>query len=148
MATAPTKGRSRISNGTKLLPDVDGRSLWARRYRDVYAALVADAGGDDVVSEAAKAIMRRAATLATELERREAAFAQAGCASGDDLDMFARVSGTLARLLERVGIERKPRDITPKLADYIAAKGAQKAAAVPPAPLPPIPTITLDTAPK
>jgi hypothetical protein len=136
MAKTPTS-RSRITNGTKLLPDVDGRLLWARRYRDVYAALVADAGGDDMVSEAAKAIMRRAATLATELERREAAFATAGCASGDDLDMFARVSGTLARLLERVGIERKPRDITPSLESYMAAKSAAKVTA------PPVPALSL-----
>src|SRR5690349_19554851 len=30
-----TNGRSRITNGNALLPGVDGRSVWARRCRDV-----------------------------------------------------------------------------------------------------------------
>ncbi len=36
--------RSRITNGSKMLPDVDGRSTVARRYRDISSAIVADQG--------------------------------------------------------------------------------------------------------
>src|SRR5271154_3069392 len=34
--------RSRISNGRDLLPDIDGRSVVARRYRDIASAILSD----------------------------------------------------------------------------------------------------------
>lgn len=40
-------GRSRISNGRDLLPDIDGRSPIARRYKDIAAAILVDQGGAD-----------------------------------------------------------------------------------------------------
>jgi hypothetical protein len=36
--------RSRLTNGKDLLPNIDGRSLIARRYRDIYSAIAADPG--------------------------------------------------------------------------------------------------------
>jgi hypothetical protein len=139
MAKSPTS-RSRITNGNKLLPDVDGRSTWARRMRDLYLAHVNDLGGVEATSEAERSLARRAATLEVELERREAAFALAGHADPADLDLYARISGTLARLLERAGIKRRPRDVTPSLASYAATKAAQKATLLP------IPTLNPDIA--
>ena len=44
---AKAAARSRVSNGADVLPNVDGRSLIARRYRDIAAQMrhqVADAG--------------------------------------------------------------------------------------------------------
>jgi hypothetical protein len=35
-------GRSRITNGRDVLPDVDGRSIIARRFRDIVNAMIAD----------------------------------------------------------------------------------------------------------
>jgi hypothetical protein len=35
-------GRSRVSNGRDLLPNIDGRSTYARRYRDVIGLHIAD----------------------------------------------------------------------------------------------------------
>lgn len=132
MAKEPTT-RSRITNGSKLLPGVDGRNTWARRCRDVLSALISDAGGDDHVTEATRSILRRAAVLATELERREAAFARDGHITPEDLDLYGKTSAVLARLLEKTGIkDRVARDVTPRLADYIATK-------TPAAPLPPVP---------
>jgi hypothetical protein len=37
--------RTRITNGKELLPGIDGRSLWARRFRDVLALHLSDLGG-------------------------------------------------------------------------------------------------------
>jgi hypothetical protein len=48
-----------------------------------------------------------------ELERLEVKFASAGEASTDDLDTYARVAGNLRRLLEAIGLQRRPRDVTP-----------------------------------
>src|ERR1035441_10010098 len=44
---AKTHARSRVSNGKDILPGVDGRSLIARRYRDISFEIFADAGGID-----------------------------------------------------------------------------------------------------
>ena len=58
-----SKGRSRMSNGSAVLPGVDGRSTWARRLRDLISLHLSDLGGGDAVSEAERSILRRAATL-------------------------------------------------------------------------------------
>jgi len=116
-----SKGRSRITNGA-VLPDVDGRSTWVRRLRDLIALHVADLGGQDAVSAAELSIVRRAATLTVELERLEAKFATAGQAEAGELALYTTTSNTLKRLLEAVGLRRRARDVTPDLHHYIAGK--------------------------
>jgi hypothetical protein len=107
-----------VSNGSALLAGVDGRSIWARRLRDLIELHEAERGGQDNISEAERAIIRRASTLIVEAERLEAKFALAGEADPADLDLYQRISNSMRRLFEAVGIERKPRDVTPSLADY------------------------------
>lgn len=121
-AKAPHK--SAVTNGSALLPGVDGRSVWARRLRDVMALHLDDLGGERMASEAERSIIRRIATLTVELERMESAFAQEGGAEASDLDLYQRTSGNLRRLLEAVGIKRQPRDVTPRLTDYIEGRAA------------------------
>jgi hypothetical protein len=83
---------------------------------------LSDLGGEDVVSEAEKSIVRRAATLTVELERLELKFAKEGEASTGDLDLYQRTSNSLRRLLESVGLERRMRDVTPSLVSYLAQR--------------------------
>lgn len=116
--TKPT-ARSRVTNGSHVLPGVDGRSTWARRFRDLMELHIADLGGDDAVSEAERSIVRRASALEVELERLELLFATSGAASAADLDLYQRASNTMRRHLETLGINRRPRDITPNLSDYV-----------------------------
>lgn len=78
MAERPDYLRSRVTNGRDLLPNVDGRSLWIRRLRDVMSAHIADLGGDDAISEAERSIVRRVGTLTVAIEQIEARFAQEG----------------------------------------------------------------------
>lgn len=127
-AVAATKppARSRVTNGSALLSGVDGRSTWARRLRDLIELHVGDLGGEAAVSAAERSIVRRAATLTVELERLEARFAVAGEASKDDLDLYSRVAANLRRLLEAIGLERRPRDVTPDLHSYLARKAAAR----------------------
>ena len=111
--------RSRITNGSALLPGVDGRSPWVRRCKDVIAAHLSDLGGEDNTSAAERSIIRRASVLTVELERLEARFALAEQASPEDLDLYQRAAGNLRRLLEAVGLQRRPRNLTPNLKDYL-----------------------------
>jgi hypothetical protein len=110
--------RSSITNGSKLLAGIDGRSAWVRRCKDVLSAHLSDIPD---ASAAERSIIRRAAVLTVELERLEAQFAVAGEADPETLDLYGRVSGNLRRLLEAVGLQRRARDVTlPSLREYLA----------------------------
>ena len=119
---APRKGRSRVSNGSVLIAGVDQRSPWVRRCRDVLREHIADLGGADNCSAAERSIIRRSAVLTTELEQLEAKFAKAGQANTADLDAYQRAANSLRRLLEAVGLQRRSRDVTPTLEEYLAQK--------------------------
>lgn len=125
-ATAKLPNRSRVTNGSELLPGVDGRSAWVRRLRDLINLHVSDLGGEAAISEAERSIVRRAATLTVELERMEAGFATAGAAKPGELDLYQRTAGNLRRLLEAVGLERRQRNVTPTLSEYRAQRAAER----------------------
>jgi hypothetical protein len=105
-----------------LLPGVHKQSLWARRFYDVVRLYARDQGGDDNLSEGRRSLIRRCACLQTELEILETKFALAGGADAGDLDLYQRASANLRRLLEAIGLDRQPRDITPSLQEYIDSK--------------------------
>jgi hypothetical protein len=114
------EARSRVTNGA-LLPHADGRSTWCRRCTDLIEAHISDLGGDDAISEAERSIIRRAAVIATELERMEETFALAGQATASELDAYQRAAGSLRRLLESIGLQRRAVAM-PSLSDYLASK--------------------------
>jgi hypothetical protein len=119
-APRPPTLRSRVTNGKSLfVRGGDGRGPWARRMRDIIEMHVSDLGGTDVCSGAELSIIRRAATLTVELERIEARFATG---KGDDaLDLYQKTSGSLRRLLESIGLKRRPRDVQ-TIEQYLASK--------------------------
>ena len=110
--------RSSITNGTNLLPGVHKQSQWARRFRDIIDMYASDHGGSDHLSEGRRSILRRIACLQVELEILETRFALAGGAQPADLDLYQRVTGSLRRLLEAIGLDKVPRDVTPDPLTY------------------------------
>jgi hypothetical protein len=114
-----SRQKSRQANGTALLPGVDGRSAWVRRCKELIADHISDLGGADNASAGERSIIRRACVLTVELERMERQFALAGEASAGDLEIYARVAGNLRRLLEAVGLQRRARNVTPTLDEYL-----------------------------
>ena len=56
--------RDKLTNGSKTLPDTDGRLRVARRFRDIAAAILVDQGGFDACSESRRQLQapRKAAT--------------------------------------------------------------------------------------
>lgn len=105
---------SRITNGSALLPgNVDGRSTWVRRCKDLIALHTTDLGGPENISVAELSLIRRAAALTVELEMMEASWAEAGQATPAQLDLYSRTAGNLRRLLETLGLKRRAKDVTP-----------------------------------
>jgi hypothetical protein len=58
---AQASARSRLSNHTDVLPNLDGRSAGARRFRDLVSSFIADMGGVQNCSEIKLALLRRLA---------------------------------------------------------------------------------------
>jgi hypothetical protein len=84
-----------------------------------------DLGGGDILSEGQRQLIRRCAMLSVKAEEME-------CAAADgrafDIERYVILVNALGRAFERIGIERKPRNITPDLKSYIAAKNGNGAA--------------------
>ncbi len=133
------RGKSRVTNGHRsFVGEKDERGPLARRWRDVLKALVSDAGGEDRVSTARMCLIRKASTIIVRLEVMEARLIVGGDAAAtlDDLEIYARVSSQLRRLLETLGLDRVQLDVTPTLDAVVAkhrsarkAEGEQKPAA-------------------
>jgi hypothetical protein len=64
-----SKSRSRVTNGSKMLPGVDGRSAAARRFRDLVGRL-RDLGG--TLTTAEDALIRLAALVTLRAEQLQA----------------------------------------------------------------------------
>jgi hypothetical protein len=120
-----TKARSRVTNGKSLFPkDVDQRSLYYRRFRDLIDLLSADLGGADRLSLAEQSLVRTSATHMVALEQLELRFAlSASDAGSDDLQLYTTLSNSLRRLLKEVGIKRRAKDVSPQSPrDYLRSK--------------------------
>jgi hypothetical protein len=114
--------RSRLSNGKEVLPDIDGRSAEARRFRDIANAVLADQGGASACSESRLQLVRRFAASAMLAERLEAKVV-----SGHDIDIqeHALLCSTLCRLAQRIGLGRRLKTV-PHLADYLDDRTNEK----------------------
>ncbi len=100
---SPTN-RSAVSNGTKLLDGIDGRSPTARRFRDLVQAFQAEFGG--ALSEADKLLVRQAAALTIRAEQL-----QADLVNGlpVDADALIRLTGTANRILGSINAKSRKR---------------------------------------
>jgi hypothetical protein len=116
------QARSRLSNARDLLPNVDGRSLIARRYRDIVSAIASDQGGADRLSETRLQLIRRFAAAACLAEQLEARLAR-----GEQIDIqeHCLIVSTMVRVAQRIGVDRVPRDVAPSLAEYLKQGAAE-----------------------
>lgn len=116
--------RSKLTNGSTLLPTTDGRSVWGRIKRDTYAALIVHCGGDDLISEPQRLIARRISTLEAELVFLEDSFAAARRAGSEPdiwrVDLYGRLADHQRRLSDPLGWQRTPRPV-PTLTEYLAS---------------------------
>jgi hypothetical protein len=111
--------RSRVSNGSDLLPGIDGRSATARRYRDLVRTIITDQGGAAQTSEARMQLERRFAAAAVLAEQMEARLANA---EAIDIAEHAHLTSTMTRVAQRIGIDRRARTVVPALRDYIEGR--------------------------
>jgi hypothetical protein len=119
--------RSSLSNGTQLVDGIDHRLGWARRLKDLLGDHIADLGGDDVISHSERMLVNRASMMALQLEMLEQKFAKNdGAGSNEDLQIYQRLTNSLRRTLQVLGLRRRPRDVTPaNPLDYASVHAAE-----------------------
>lgn len=112
------------------LGDLDGRTNAAKAAKALITDLESDLGGADRLSAGERALVVRAAVTTAMVEHIEATWL-----SGGELDVaaYSALVNVQRRLLTTVGLQRRPRDVTPALADYVAAMANDEPPA-PPAP--------------
>jgi hypothetical protein len=118
--------RSAVSNRTRLLDGVDGRSAGARRFRDICRAYEAEAGGQ--VSEVERDLIRQAAGLTLRAEQLQAAVVRGDAVDGDHLIRLASTAKRVLGAIAEKAAKRKP--ATPRLSDHLARRAAGLAGAV------------------
>jgi hypothetical protein len=106
---------SRIASGATLLPNVDGRSVWARLVQNTLLNLQAHCGG--VLSETRRLAAPRVSVLEAELVFLEDEFAAARLDGREPdpakIDLYGRLSDRQRRLAEAaLGWQPTPRDVT------------------------------------
>jgi hypothetical protein len=122
-AGRPATIRSKVSNGTRLLAGVDGRSSTARRFRDLIAELTAEAGGAEGLSAAERGAIRQGAAIMLRAEQ-----VQGQIVRGEpvDNDTLIRLSGEARRVLAGVRKRNAEQSSKRTLADYAREKAAER----------------------
>ena len=128
-APASVTRRSRVTNGQQLFVG-PGTERWRRRLSDLIAMMHSDLGGPTNTSEAEKMLVRRAGMLSLQCELMEQSWAEHhdGVAPAKRLDEYQRTCSALRRILESLGLQRRAKDVTPTLEQYLAANKEQEAA--------------------
>ncbi len=112
--------RSAISNGTRLLDGVDGRSASGRRFRDLIRDFSEPFGGLKTLREGDRVLVKQAAALVLRAESM-----QADIVSGEavDHDSLIRLSSEARRILSSIK-RRAKKPKAPAIHKYIAGRSA------------------------
>ncbi len=109
--------RARVTNHIGMLPDVDGNSAAARRFRDLVGDFIADLGGLEMCSTIKLGLIRRLAAVTVQVETLEAKVINGQPVEAATL---CQLASTALRLSQRLGLERVAREVkTPRLADLL-----------------------------
>jgi hypothetical protein len=116
------------------LADLDGRTLAARTTKRLIGELESDLGGGDRLTAGERVLAHRAAAATAMAEDLEARWLTG---QPVDIGMYATLVNAAARLLRTLGLQRRPRDVTPSLQDYVAFRAAP-GPTLPPPPATPV----------
>lgn len=121
VALASPSTRSRITNGSAMLPGVDGRSGTARRFRDLVEALTREHVG--TLTEAARLQIRAAASMQVHVEEMTARMANGEHVSAEEMTRAANGAiRALASLKGKAPAKRRGQGSTAGLSTYLSAR--------------------------
>jgi hypothetical protein len=106
------------------LDALDGRTIAAKQARTLIGSMTADLGGDLTAGQAQ--LVQRAAILGAYVEDFEARWI-----AGEEIDAAAYLAAinSQRRVLATIGLQRRARNITPSVAEYVASIATEEEAA-------------------
>ena len=111
---------------------LDGRTLVARRRRELIAVYSDALGGAAALSEGQLIDIRKAAELTALAEQARARAMRQGTADASELSAMIRLESTAARAVRALNIKPGTNQLKPpSIAEYVARKAAEKAAGKP-----------------
>jgi hypothetical protein len=122
ISRSSTTNRSAVTNGSKLLVGIDGRSPTARRFRDLVQAYKAEIGGD--LSQTDMAMVKTAASLSLTAELRQADIVNGKMVDTNDLIRLASEARRIFAELAEKASKRKPAG--PTLSQLLAEHEAEQ----------------------
>ena len=106
-------------------PQLDGRTLIARRQRALANAFILALGGLDRVSAVQMADVKRAAELVALAEATRSRIMRAGATPAGELTALIRLEGTAARAQRALGIKPGASAPIPTLAEHLASRATR-----------------------
>lgn len=100
---------------------LDGRTRARKSFDALVVGITNDLGGPDAISTVEKALIEAFAGASVHVGDLNARLLL-----GHDIDLaeHSTVIGALVRVAARLGTRRRPKDVTPDLATYLASKQA------------------------
>jgi hypothetical protein len=122
-ANPPPKASGKSTGKSRLLTlgSLDGRTMAARRARELIEAIERDLGGAARLSEGTRQLVQRAAVLGAFIESCEAKWL--GGEAVPLADYLAAINSQ-RRVLATIGLERRARDVSPLRERLAAQSGA------------------------
>jgi hypothetical protein len=120
-AERPTTLRSRVTNGSKMVANVDGRTAEARRYKDLALSLTDDLGDASALTEAQRALVRQAAAMIVQSEKLQGAVLRGEVV---DCEQLTRLANAATRILTRLGLKKPSPRREPSLSERLRAGSA------------------------
>jgi hypothetical protein len=96
---------------------LDGRTSAAKAFDKMVADIEADLGGRDQLSTIERALIEAFAGAAVILHHLNTQFA---LGQQIDLSQHAQAVSAMVRVASRLGLQRRSRDVTPTLSEYLA----------------------------
>jgi len=112
------KARLAITD-TRVLDDLDGRTVQVRRYKHAMTCFATDLGGEDQLTQGQLQLVRSAAGLALLRERLDA---KALADKYVPIEEYTRITNALTRVVIALGLKRVSRNVTPDLETYLRGK--------------------------
>jgi hypothetical protein len=122
IARQSTTNRSAVTNGSKLLVGIDGRSPGARRFRDLIQLYEAEIGG--ALTEVERGLIKQAAALTLRTEQLQAAIVEGRDVNSDEIIRLSSEHRRLLSSLRSNAGKREPQG-PDLLRDYLATSKFQ-----------------------
>ena len=107
--------KARVTNHIDLLPNIDGNSPGARRFRDLVNAFITDQGGIELCPTTKIVLARQ---LAAIIVKAEDVAAMSVNGEKVDISQLCTLASTVMRLSMRLGFERVAKPV-PSMQEYL-----------------------------